>query len=106
MVEDDSRLPRRPDHGPVRRPTRNEADSGVPDLEAQAPVPGDVALRHGLEVAGLPHLVGEGEDRLEEPRADAEPACRRVYADHLEVLVRLGGMQPGQTVHQPHEPER
>jgi hypothetical protein len=38
--------------------------------------------------------VGEGEDRLQQLRADAKPLRCRIYVDHFEIPVRLGGMQP------------
>src|SRR5918994_4171325 len=93
-------------HGPVRRPVGNEAYTRLPDLEAQPLVPDNVTRGHGLQVARLACLVGEGEDRLQEPRADAEPLRRRVDADYLQVPVRLGGMPPGYAGRVPQEPER
>src|ERR671916_29520 len=73
-----------PDHGPVRRSIGYEVDPPLPDFEAQVAVPANVALGHGLQVAGLPSLVGEGEDRLQGlctagayvPSAGRRPALR------------------------------
>ena len=102
----DSSGPRVPDHGSVRRPAGNETHPHLPDLKAQAAVPAHVALRHGLQVAELTHLLGLSQDRLEEPRTDAAPLCRRIDAHHFEVPVRLAGMQLRYAGRVPKKPTR
>src|SRR5215207_1875402 len=99
-----SPLARMPEHGPVRRSAGGEGDSGPTDIETELAVPGNVSLGHGLQVAVLPRLIGQGEDRLEEPRADAEPLRGGLDADHLEVPVGLRGMQPSHAGNEPQEP--
>ena len=86
-------LPRRPEHGLVRRSSRNEVNVCVSDLEAKAPIPGDVTFRHGFQLARLPRLIRKGKNRPEEPGGDAKALRRWINADDLEIPVRLGGMQ-------------
>src|SRR5688500_20030338 len=82
----DSSGPRVPDHGSVRRPAGNETHPHLPDLKAQAAVPAHVALRHGLQVAELTHLLGLSQDRLEEPRTDAsDRKSTRLNSSHLVI---------------------